>query len=77
MVARATARIFDVPLTWAGIVAVALEAGPHKVVQGWLRAKTWNATKRKTDARAPTLRRLGLVVKIFAVDVGMVAALAI
>ena len=52
MTARASVDIFALSWPVAVIVAVALELVGQATSNGWLRAKEWNATKRKADPAA-------------------------
>ena len=77
MTARASAEIFALSWPVAVMVAVALELVGQATSNGWLRAKEWNATKRKTDPAANVVLAFGLMIAYFAIDTLIVVALVL
>ncbi|MBN2003096.1 MAG: hypothetical protein JXA21_07035 [Anaerolineae bacterium] len=77
LAARTIETVFVLPPTTAIASSIALELVGQSVVNGWLRAKEWNANKRKTDPAANERLLLGFSGIYFAADFLLVGALEV
>jgi hypothetical protein len=77
LTARSIETVFTVTPRAALSSAVALEIVGQGVVNTWLQAKEWNATKRKSDPRANAPLALGLMIAYFVSDFVLIGVLEI
>ena len=77
MTARASMEIFNLSWPLAVVVAIALELVGQTTSNLWLNAKSWNATRRKSDPSANVALVFGLMVSYFVIDTAIVIALVV